>query len=273
MQRVRSGGVESVWLMGGEPTLREDLAALVRKLRAAGGASALLQTNGRRLAYMAYTRELAEAGLSAVEISLPGARQEVHDYHTRVPGSFEQSVQGIRNARSAGLRVGMTAVVTRSSFRHLQEQAALAARLGAEALHFALARPWGEAREQLQRIVPRWTAVLPYLDAAARWSRRSGLSLLVSGLPPCLVSGIDAHPLEAELPGAFPPGRFFEEVCGSCDLRSRCGGVDEVYAERYGIGELRLPNRGASADSVALGRAPSAAVTLFAGAGVIESYE
>ena len=62
-------GVTGVRLTGGEPTVRRELATLVRQLRALSPALDLsITTNGIKLAEMA--AELREAGLSRVNISL-----------------------------------------------------------------------------------------------------------------------------------------------------------------------------------------------------------
>src|SRR5690606_2237526 len=50
-------------LSGGEPTLRPDLTALVRRGKAAGAREVELQTNATRLADPALVESLAEAGV------------------------------------------------------------------------------------------------------------------------------------------------------------------------------------------------------------------
>ena len=267
---ARAGVARALYLVGGEPTLHQGLAGLIRDARAAGFGTVVLQTNGRRLSYMAYTRELVEAGLAAVEVSLHGPREEIHDYHTRVPGSFRQTVRGTKNARKAGLRVAMTTVVTRSGFRHLREQVLLAARLGVEAVHLALAIPRGAAREQMQRVVPRWEAVVPYLALAAGEASRLALPLAVSAIPTCLLSDIAVRSLEREIPEAFPPGLYPEERCADCAHRPECNGVDAVYVQRYGFTELKPRKLASHGDSVPGAPLPQAELSLFAGPWVIE---
>ena len=60
-----------VRLVGGEPTLRDDLPALIRAIRAAGHHPVLV-TNGLRLANRAYVRELRDAGLRIAYLSFNG---------------------------------------------------------------------------------------------------------------------------------------------------------------------------------------------------------
>ncbi len=76
---ILTHGRPLIQLSGGEPTLRDDLPALVRYIRAQGGRWVQLNTNGLRLAEdPAYARALAEAGLSIVFLQFDAVRDEVY---------------------------------------------------------------------------------------------------------------------------------------------------------------------------------------------------
>lgn len=105
-------GVEKIRFTGGEPLLRRGLRELIREtaqLRpafapAAGDSARLdlaLTTNGHLLAPMA--QELKEAGLNRVTVSMDAVDPEIFARITRVPGSFERVLAGVRAAQSAGL--------------------------------------------------------------------------------------------------------------------------------------------------------------------------
>ncbi len=177
-EAARSGQV--VALVGGEPTIRPDLLALVALARREGARGVVVQTNGRRLAYAAYSRELTAAGASAVDVSLHGSTASMHDFHTGVAGSFAQTATGLGVARAAGLRVGVTSVLTRSNYRHASEIVRLAATRGASAVHLVLARPVGDA-PLAPSLRPNPTLAAPYLAAAARLAQSLGLAVLAEG--------------------------------------------------------------------------------------------
>ncbi|HTW47368.1 MAG TPA: GTP 3',8-cyclase MoaA [Acidobacteriaceae bacterium] len=107
MARVFVGlGIEKVRLTGGEPLLRRGLLDLVRELsrmRTLGGESLdlALTTNGHLLEEMAVP--LREAGLSRITVSMDAVDAEKFARITRVPGSFEQVLHGVRAAKRAGL--------------------------------------------------------------------------------------------------------------------------------------------------------------------------
>lgn len=99
-------GIEKVRLTGGEPLLRKGLLDLVNELssmRTPDGAplELALTTNGHLLDRIAVP--LREAGLHRVTVSMDAVSADTFERITRVPGSFERVVAGIRAARDAGL--------------------------------------------------------------------------------------------------------------------------------------------------------------------------
>ncbi|MGA2046121.1 MAG: GTP 3',8-cyclase MoaA [Terracidiphilus sp.] len=99
-------GVTKVRLTGGEPLLRRGLVELVKELAAmrtfAGEPLDLaLTTNGHLLDKLA--APLRAAGLNRVTVSMDAVDAPTFERITRVPGSFEKVLGGIRAARAAGL--------------------------------------------------------------------------------------------------------------------------------------------------------------------------
>lgn len=189
---------DTVAFTGGEPTVHDELPAWIKAADAQGAARIVVQTNGRRLAYHAFTRALREASPRlALDVALQGATAAMHEYHTGTPGSFEQTVRGARQARAERIPVGITTVVTRSNFRHLGEIARLAHAVGAEAIHLAKTEPLGRAAEARDRLLPARQMVLPHLTRAAAEARRLGLVVVVGDLKP---TGIFAGIGETEPP-------------------------------------------------------------------------
>jgi MoaA/NifB/PqqE/SkfB family radical SAM enzyme len=185
---------ETVIFTGGEPTIHDELPGWIQAADARGAARVVVQTNGRRLAYRAFTRALREASPRlALDVAVQGATAAMHEYHTGAPGSFEQTVRGARQARAERIPLGITTVVTRSNFRHLGEIARLAHALGAEAIHFAQVEPFGRAAAARDRLVPAREMVLPYLTRAAAEAQRLGLEVVVGEREtPSIFAGIGA---------------------------------------------------------------------------------
>jgi molybdenum cofactor biosynthesis enzyme MoaA len=167
-QVLRSATGVPVGIVGGEPTLDRRLSLFSSLARDQGASAVVVQTNGRRFAYVEYARELVRAGVCALDVSLQGSTAAMHDYHTAVPGSFSQTARGIANAAHAGLRVVITTIVTRSNVRHLSDVAQIAHSLGARALRLRRVRAVGNAVQLQQRLLPAAVLVAPYLQQAHR---------------------------------------------------------------------------------------------------------
>jgi AdoMet-dependent heme synthase len=111
-------------LTGGDPLKRFDIYHLVdyaasRKLRPAmtAVASALLTRTA--------IRELKNAGLSRVAISLDGSMAGIHDRFRGVRGSYSRTLETIYWANEAGLPVQINTCVSRRNMRDLENLAAL----------------------------------------------------------------------------------------------------------------------------------------------------
>ena len=99
-------GITKVRLTGGEPLLRRGVVELVQQLsqlktRAGDPLDLALTTNGHLLESLAEL--LKAAGLDRVTVSMDAVDAPTFERITRIEGSFETVLRGIRAARAAGL--------------------------------------------------------------------------------------------------------------------------------------------------------------------------
>ena len=99
-------GIEKVRLTGGEPLLRRDIVELVTQLSGLRTSAdtpldLAITTNGHLLAELA--APLAHAGLSRVTVSMDAVESHTFARITRVPGSFDRVLAGVRAAQREGL--------------------------------------------------------------------------------------------------------------------------------------------------------------------------
>lgn len=107
---LASYGTPVVLFSGGEPLIRPDLPELagyaVQK-----GMRAVISTNGTLI-----TKEMAKVlkdiGLSYVGVSLDGM-EDVNDRFRGVKGAFSQAMEGIRNCKETGIKVGLRFTINR----------------------------------------------------------------------------------------------------------------------------------------------------------------
>jgi 12,18-didecarboxysiroheme deacetylase len=96
--------VPVILFSGGEPVLREDLPELIDHA-VKKGIRAVISTNGT-LITKEKARVFAGCSLSYIGVSLDGM-SEINDAFRGVEGAFARAMEGIRNARDAGVKVGL----------------------------------------------------------------------------------------------------------------------------------------------------------------------
>jgi len=97
-------GVPSILFSGGEPLMRRDLFELIA-YAGERGLRTVISTNGT-LINADVAEKIKQHNVSYVGVSLDGIGP-VNDKFRGVQGAFDRAVEGIRNCRDAGVRVGL----------------------------------------------------------------------------------------------------------------------------------------------------------------------
>ncbi|MCX6676385.1 MAG: radical SAM protein [Methanothrix sp.] len=100
---------------GGEPLLSRNFYALAFHAREVG-LRTVISTNGT-LITQGVARLLAEAKIRYVGVSLDAAKPEQHDVFRGVAGAHARALQGLKNARDAGLKTGLRITLTRDNWQ------------------------------------------------------------------------------------------------------------------------------------------------------------
>ena len=129
IDNMSDAGVAILTFSGGEPLLRNDLFEAINRANNSG-MLCTIASNGTRMS-LSVAKKLAEAGIRRVEIGLDGARAETHDFLRNKPGSFEATVQGIRNCFAVGFdELAVTMTLHSRNINELEETMSLAEKLG-----------------------------------------------------------------------------------------------------------------------------------------------
>jgi hypothetical protein len=250
-------GIPNVDFTGGEPTLYKELPRLIRRAANLGYTNRSLVTNGRMLSCMPFTKRLCSAGLTRAIITLDGPDPARCDSITRTPGSYEQTVRGIRNAKRCGLELGITLVITKQTYRYAGETLKRALDLGADFISIQYMLPFIEdphvdCRKIPGHIIPTYAETWPYvkrlLDEHSHLIR-IGLHFI----PFCKAQGYEHHlDMDANKYDRLAVNfRGFEynigehlakdavktEKCRSCRFSGRCAGFFRSYARQLGIAD------------------------------------
>jgi len=97
-----NNGVRKLRLTGGEPMLRKNLDVLISELSKISGVEDIALTTNASLLTLAKARELKQAGLHRITVSLDAINQDTFMKMNDMKVSVQKVLDGIDNARSAG---------------------------------------------------------------------------------------------------------------------------------------------------------------------------
>jgi len=248
-RELRSQGVDSVILSGGEPTLNRDLVAIVAQARAAGITDVALETNAvlvdDRLA-----SDLVAAGLGRVLVSLHAIDPDTAARVTGVPGLVGRTMAGIRSFLRSGADVHINFVITALNLHELPAVASWVAgespRPGLMIISSMAAAGDAMVRPEL---LARVSDSAPYIREAVNILRGAGVGVVVPGqcgLPPCVLPDMpeiffsnEKSSRDEGWSACAMPGRIHAPACAGCLARRGCYGIWKAYADRFQTDEFQ----------------------------------
>lgn len=153
---------------GGEPTLRDDLEALVEHARRRRLITNLV-TNGT-LIDEARAVGLKKAGLGSAQVSIEGPDEETHDFLTGRLGAFRETLEGIAALQKAGIPTQTNTTITRKNLRFIHRMPAFLASLGIRRFAMNLFIPTIPGKEA-DRLFVSYEEICPYVDSVSKAAR------------------------------------------------------------------------------------------------------
>lgn len=140
------------WLSfdGGEPLLREDLIALIKKAKSRSLLLYLL-TNGTLLTEDK-AKQLKKAGLDSIQISLDGLEKN-HD-KIRGKGTYKKALEGIKNAKKFNIRVTARITINSINIGDAAKLLKVVKELGCPAFGIRRVIPCGNAIKNIDLMEP-----------------------------------------------------------------------------------------------------------------------
>ncbi len=129
LEQVAGMGTAVCVLSGGDPVKRPDLYALVRAGKSLGLRMGTIPAATARLSEDV-VRQLREADLDQMALSLDFPCADLHDAFRGVPGAFAKTMAAVEWAHAYGLPLQINTTVCGRSAPYLAEMAALVERLG-----------------------------------------------------------------------------------------------------------------------------------------------
>jgi len=251
-------GAKEVVLTGGECTVRSDICDLVRYAKKIGFIFIQIQTNGRKFSSMEFCKNMLSAGMNEFSPALHGHTAELHDFLTRRPGSFRQTVLGIYNMKRLAkgrIRILTNTVVTKYNYEYLPQIAQFLIKLGVQQYQFAFVHALGNAGSSFGDVVPKKTNVMPYLKKGLDLGIKRGLRVMAEAIPLCLMKGYEKYSSEFYIPPTqvkeagftvkdfeklrIEDGKVKFSQCLPCRYRAVCEGPWKEYPLYYGSNEFQ----------------------------------
>lgn len=247
-------GCRRVTFSGGEPTIYPGLSGLIASARDFGYEEIEIKTNGIRLSSYPYIKELADAGLSNLSISIHGPTAAVHDALVGVPRAFERAVQGARHAKNLGTQLSLPTCIQIGNFRVFPETIEFLLSLSPDLCLPTFIEPSGSAAYRFDAVVPWYSEVLPYLDrGVVILQQQTATAWALHGFPMCTLYGKHKYSFDLlrgmEFVGKSESKDYFAyekntyraktDKCRRCNFEAICGGPWKEYVRNRGWDEFK----------------------------------
>jgi len=250
---------EILIITGGEPTLRftELLELIEFAINPSVGFKCIqLETNARMFSYLTYCSKLCDLlnknNLNfdlLFEVALCDSSPRLHEKITCVPGSFEQTISGIKNLKSVfGIeKVCIKVIINKLNYKNVENIVKLVFNnLGMRHIEFALHQP----REGIQDTMSlSYHDFAPYLQKLLNLKLNKDQYIYIDNIPLCLLK--DKEKMLSSHYYSQGHGNFFKKfdldkvlteidnkiLCKyveSCHYGLTCDGIDKGYVEKYG---------------------------------------
>jgi His-Xaa-Ser system radical SAM maturase HxsC len=228
---------------GGEPTLRKELFKVLKYTRERHpNLYIFLVTNGRMFAYEEFVKNLADLKLGnyRVAVALYGHREEVQENITRSIGSFEQTVQGIKNLISFNIPTEVRTIINRINYRYLEELANFIVKefQGLDRVVFVNMKITGNAYKNRDKVLVRYNELVPFVEKAVEVLRKNNIKVYLYHFPLCIIPG-HLWDLAKGITKAELEELTFVEECEKCKVKQDCPMIWKTYATFVGKDEFK----------------------------------
>lgn len=256
-------GVRLVHFMGGEPAVHTQFPRILVLAKALGYRTYII-TNGIKFAGKEFCKAAAPY-LDEVMVSVHGHNAGTHNANTRNPASFAGMAAGLKNlAAFPQVRLTATTSITRLNFKRLEKIIEFTSGFGINENQFISIIPSGDGKRNFLSVIPRLSELRKVIGGVVARSAKRGGSVMFAGVPMCVlgrnyarssdlrgefkVDNLVSHDNKLKLwkePGLeqdnfrIDIGRIKTAKCGVCAKAEVCGGLYQLYYDRYGDAELK----------------------------------
>lgn len=152
-------GVGEVTMIGGEAYLRDDVLAVIRRIRERGMKATM--TTGALTLVRSRVEALVEAGIEMVSVSIDGL-EATHDELRGTPGGWRRAFEALGEVRRAGAKIGANTQINRRTMGELVALGEHLADAEVEVWQMFLTIAHGNAAEHLDMMLQPYMLVEVY---------------------------------------------------------------------------------------------------------------
>ncbi len=277
IESARREGVESIGLLGGEPTAHPRILEIATAARDAGFTRIALASNGLKLADADFARRLINSGVTRITISIHGHNAAIEDFLSGRQGNFAKKTKAIANLlelrRQGHLKhnVSLNAVLNRYNFRKMPAFGAFFKKMGITDVRFNLIRT-DSCMERGKEFTPTLSELAPWIFKTILANERLlRMEISFGDIPLCVYPAeVLLHPklagtyigeirdLDTACAVFLSPADFSVDAqrfrwsdkkrtmlkirsreCRLCQAAAICEGLWRSYAQLYGTAELK----------------------------------
>lgn len=254
LQNCALNNIVEVVFTGGEPTIREDILKLVSYAKSLNFRSIQIQSNGRMFSYIDFCKKMIDAGATEFSPAVHGHNAKIHDYLTNSHGSFNQTIQGIKNLKKLGQLVLTNTVITSCNYEYLPSIAQLLIDFNVDQFQFAFIHAVGTAAFNRDWIMPKMKKVMPFVKKGLALGIKAKRKVMTEAIPYCFMTGYENYIAENNIPSTkvFDQDLIIEDYgenrvtegkqkgaqCKNCKHDVTCEGLWKEYPALYGFDEL-----------------------------------
>ncbi len=259
----RKKGYSDLDISGSDPIEYTKIVPLVRYIRKLGFVNIRLSTHGRRLADKNFAREIIKAGVNIFRIPVYGSNAKIHDSITQAEGSFNETIEGIRNIRDISplIRLDLNTLVMQQNKDDLFNILNLA--LGFNPLEFGISVMYVKYDKNYSDYVPI-KDLGDYVGKIFRHVSQNNLNAVFFDIPYCVFGVYDERiimPQPPDLGKYNQPREMFKsnikdlpsyriktkaDICKKCRLAGKCDGFLVNDIKKFGTGNLKPIAQGQS---------------------------
>lgn len=242
IQENVSKDTDRVTFIGGEPTIMKNLLRLISYVKKiTPNATIQINSNGRMFSYLEFTRKFTRYWNLEIHIALYASTPKIHDDITQIPGSFEQTVKGIRNLLGLGFPVDVRTIVSNKNYKDLPDFAGFVVNelkskgnrikrvtiVGMDII--------GNALKNKDRLIVSHLETAPYIEKCVDILKEEDYSVEIHLLPKGIFK--KRYHQYASKSGCVG-GNFVDALgCKECSYKDECCHLLKSYVDYFGIKE------------------------------------